>query len=350
MKKTVVLGRREVGPGHPVLVVAEATINHNGDLELARRMVAEAARAGADAVKFQAYHTEEFLASRDLTYTYRSQGREVTEKQYDMFKRCELGRSDFEVLRDECRTHGLLFLCTATDVEAARMLVAIGVDAIKVGSDDLVHHPMLRELARLGKPLILSTGMAELAEVQRTARLLEENGAEEVIVLHCTSVYPTPEDQANVLRVETLRRELPCPIGFSDHTFGISAAATAVALGACLVERHFTLDRELPGPDHSMSADPATLRALVEAVRLVEQNRGSGEVRPSAQEVEMRAIARRSVVARQALPAGTVLGREHFAYKRPGTGIAPMDEGLLLGRTTRQALREADLITLEDVT
>jgi sialic acid synthase SpsE len=230
------------------------------------------------------------------------------------------------------------------------MLVEIGVDAIKVGSDDLVHHPMLRELAQLRKPLILSTGMAELSELRRTVRLLEENGAEEVIVLHCTSVYPTPEDQAHVLRVETLRRELPCPVGFSDHTFGISAAATAVALGACLVERHFTLDRNLPGPDHSMSADPATLQALVRAVRVVEQNRGSGELRPSAQEMEMRRIARRSVVARQALPAGTVLGSEHFAYKRPGTGLAPMDEEYLLGRTTRRPLREAELITLEDVT
>jgi len=350
MKPTVGLGGRQVGPGLPVLVVAEATINHNGDLTLARRMIEAAGRAGADAVKFQAYHTEEFLASHDLTYTYVSQGKVVTESQYDMFKRCELARADFETLRDDCRGRGLLFLCTATDVEAARMLVDIGADAIKVGSDDLVHHPMLRELARLGKPLILSTGMAELTEVRRTARLLEDNGAQDLIFLHCTSIYPTPEDQANVLRIGTLQRELGCPVGFSDHTFGVSAAPAAVALGACLVERHFTLDRGLPGPDHAMSADPPTLEALVQAVRAAEKNRGSAEVLPSPQELEMRAIARRSVVARAALPAGTVLTRDHVAYKRPGTGVPPMDEEELLGRTTRRDLAEAELIRREDVT
>jgi len=349
MKRVVEIGGRVVGPGRPVLMVAEATINHNGDLDLARRMIAAAARAGADAVKFQAYHTEEFLASRELTYTYVSQGREVTESQFDMFKRCELGRPEFEALRDECRRQGVLFLCTATDMDAARMLVEIGAPAIKVGSDDLVHHPMLRELARARVPLILSTGMADLAEVRRTIGVLREAGGDEVVLLHCTSLYPTPEDRANVRCVETLRREIECPVGYSDHTFGISAAAGAVALGACLVERHFTLDRNLPGPDHPFSADPATLEALVRAVRTIEQNLGSAAVEPTPEELAMRAIARRSVVARGAVPAGTVLTKAHVAYKRPGTGVFPMDEHLLLGRRVRRDLREGDVIALGDV-
>lgn len=349
MKKVVEIGGRQVGAGHPVLIVAEATINHNGDLDLARRMIESAARAGADAVKFQAYHTEEFLASKDLTYTYISQGREVTESQYHMFKRCELGRREFEAIRDECRRHGVLFVCTATDVEAARMLVEIEVAAIKVGSDDLVHHPMLRSLARLGKPLILSTGMADLAEVRRAVEAVEHAGAEEAALLHCTSMYPTPEDRANVLCVRTLQQEFDCPVGYSDHTRGLSAATGAVALGACLVERHFTLDRNLPGPDHAFSADPPALQALVRAIRTMESNLGSPEVAPTPEELEMRAIARRSVVARTALPGGTVLGREHLTYKRPGTGVAPMDEHLLLGRRTRHELAEGELITLEAV-
>lgn len=349
MKRVVEIDGRSVGPGHPVLVVAEATINHNGDLDLAREMVAGAARLGADAVKFQAYHTEEFLSSKELTYTYVSQGREITERQYDMFKRCEFGRKEFEAIRDECRRQGVVFLCTATDTDASQMLVEIGVAAIKVGSDDLVHHPMLRQFARSGKPLIISTGMADLEEVRRTARLVEEAGADDVVLLHCTSMYPTPEDRANILCVATLRREFGCPIGYSDHTFGISAAAGAVALGACLVERHFTLDRNLPGPDHAFSADPSTFMALVHAIRTMESNLGSAEVRPTPEELEMRCIARRSIVARSRIPAGTVLERGHFAYKRPGTGVVPMDEDLLIGRRTTRQLADGDLITLEIV-
>jgi N-acetylneuraminate synthase/N,N'-diacetyllegionaminate synthase len=349
MKRVVDIGGRAVGPAHPVLVVAEATINHNGDLDLARRMIRAAAGAGADAVKFQAYHTEEFLASRDLTYTYVSQGREVTESQYDMFKRCELGRTDFEAIRDECRRQGVLFVCTATDVEAARMLVDIGIAAIKVGSDDVVHHPMLRSLARLGKTLILSTGMADMAEVRRAVAAVEEAGAEEVVLLHCTSMYPTPEDRANILCVQTLQREFDCPVGFSDHTLGLSAAGGAVALGACLVERHFTLDRNMAGPDHAVSVDPPALAALVQTIRTTERNLGSAQVAPTPEEMEMRRIARRSIVARTAIPRGTVLGRDHFAYKRPGTGIAPMDEAFVLGRRTKREVAEGEPITLEVV-
>jgi sialic acid synthase SpsE len=349
MKRSVEIDGRKVGSGQPVVIVAEATINHNGDMDLARRMIQAAARAGVDAVKFQAYHTEEFLASRDLTYTYVSQGREVTESQYEMFKRCELGREDFEIIRDECRRQGVLFFCTATDVEAARMLVEIGVAAIKVGSDDLVHHPMLRGLARMGKPLILSTGMADLNEVRRALKTVEDAGAEDVVVLHCTSMYPTPEEKANILCVRTLQQEFDCPVGYSDHTWGFSAASSAVALGARLVERHFTLDRNLPGPDHAFSVDPPALEALVKAIRLVESNLGSAQVEPTPEEMEMRLIARRSVVAHAEIPQGTVLGPEHLAYKRPGSGIAPMDEHLVLGRRTRHRLVQGQLITLEAV-
>jgi len=347
MNSVVRLGHRAVGPDQSVLVVAEATINHNGDLAMAKEMVRVAARVGADAVKFQAYHTEEFLSSKELTYTYLSQGREVTESQFDMFKRCELTRSDFEAIRDECRRENVLFIATATDVEAKDMLVDLGVPAIKVGSDDLVHHPMLVAFARSGRPLILSTGMADLEEVRRAVDAVSQAGGQELILLHCTSMYPTPEDRANILRIETLRRTFACPIGYSDHTFGVSAAAGAVALGACLVERHFTLDRNLPGPDHAFSADPKTLAELVAGVRVMEAHRGSGEVRPTTEEIQMRAIARRSVVAAEAIPEGTLLKVEHFAYKRPGTGIAPMDAGVLLGRRTKRTLLAGEPITLE---
>jgi N-acetylneuraminate synthase/N,N'-diacetyllegionaminate synthase len=347
VKRVVDLAGRRVGSGHPVVVVAEAGINHNGSLELARRMVDVAAQAGADALKFQAYHSEEFLTSRDLTYTYVSQGHSVTESQYDMFKRCEFGRKEFEVLREDCHRRGLLFFATATDVLARDMLLELGVPALKIGSDDLVHHPMLRDFASKGKPLILSTGMADLDEVERAVRTVEEAGGSELILLHCTSLYPTPDGHANILCINTLQRNFDCPVGYSDHTMGVSAAAGAVALGACLVERHFTLDRNLPGPDHSFSADPATLEALVRIIRAMEKHRGSPEVRPTAEEMEMRALARRSVVAKGPIPSGTILARSHFSYKRPGTGIPPMDEHLLVGRRTTRDLGEGDLITLE---
>jgi sialic acid synthase SpsE len=349
MKQVVEMGARKVGPGQPVLVVAEAGINHNGRMDLALQMIQVAADAGADAVKFQAYHSEEFLSSKDLTYTYVSQGKEVTESQYDMFKRCEFDRAEFVTLRDECHRRGLLFFATATDTDASRMLIDLGVPALKIGSDDLVHHPMLREFARTKLPMILSTGMADLEEVRRTLRTVEDAGAEDVVVLHCTSLYPTPEDRANVSRVATLRRELACPIGYSDHTNGITASPAAVALGACYVERHFTMDVNLPGPDHRFSADPKTLAALVRGVRAVEHNLGSPVVAPAPEEIEMRAIARRSVVAKAPIAKGVRLSREHFAYKRPGTGVYPMDEERLLGRRAARALAKGDLIRLEDV-
>lgn len=345
MNKLVEIDGRTIGPGHQTLVVAEAGINHNGSLDLAREMIAVAARCGADAVKFQAYHAEEFLSSKDLTYTYHSQGDQITESQYDMFKRNEFGRRELEILHDECGRHGVIFLCTATDTEACRALVEMGVGAIKVGSDDLVHHPMLCEFAKAGKPLILSTGMADLEEIRRTVGVIEKAGAAEIVLLHCTSMYPTPEDRANILCIETLHREFECPVGYSDHTFGISAAVGAIALGACLVERHFTLDRQLPGPDHAFSADPTTLAAMVQAVRTMEGNLGSADVRPTPEELDMRAIARRSVVARDAIAVGTSLTPQHFAYKRPGTGIAPMDGHLLLGRRTSRDLAAGELIT-----
>jgi len=349
MKTVVDVGGRKVGSGHPVLVVAEAGINHNGDLDLARQMIEVAARAGAEAVKFQAYHSEEFLSSRDLTYTYVSQGREVTESQYEMFKRCEFGRDEFVELQKECNRHDIQFFATATDTVARDMLLELDVPALKVGSDDLVHHPMLREFASKGKPLIISTGMGDLNEIRRAVAVIEESGGQELVLLHCTSLYPTPDDQANLLRVQTLQNTFKCPVGFSDHTSGITAAGGAVALGACLVERHFTIDRNLPGPDHRFSADGTTLAALVKQIRAMEEHRGSANVAPSKAELEMRAIARRSIVAKSVIPAGELLTVEHFAYKRPGTGLPPMDAHLLVGRRTRERLAAGDLITLEAV-
>jgi len=349
MNPVVDIGGRLVGPGHPVLLVAEAGINHNGDIDLARQMIEVAARAGADAVKFQAYHTEEFLASKDLMYSYVGQGKEVTESQYEMFKRCEFGRDEFIALQKECNKRDVLFFSTATDTVARDMLLELGVPALKIGSDDLVHHPMLREFASKRKPLILSTGMSDLKEVRRAVAAIEESGGKDLVLLHCTSLYPTPDDQANILRVQTLQRKFECPVGFSDHTSGITAAAGAVALGACLVERHFTLDREMPGPDHRFSADPKTLKSLVDQIRTMERHRGCAEVAPTPDELEMRAIARRSIVAKAPIPAGEILKVEHFAYKRPGTGVPPMDAHLLVGRRTREQLAEGDLITLEVV-
>jgi N-acetylneuraminate synthase/N,N'-diacetyllegionaminate synthase len=344
------IGRRTVGPGHPTLIAAEIGINHNGDMVLAREMIAAAAEAGADAVKFQNYRTEDFLSDERLTYAYESQGRTVVESQYAMFKRCELSQDQLFTLRDACDRAHVLFFSTPTGEDGLADLVACGARMVKNGSDYLTHLPLIRAMARSGLVTVLSTGMSTEEEVTDAVQAFHDAGGRELVLLHCTSSYPTPDSDVNLRRVPALGARFDVPSGFSDHTWGDTAAIGAVALGACFVEKHFTLDKGLPGPDHRFSSDPAELRSLVAGIRRMEAQLGTPGIGPAPSEAVGRRDYRLSCVARDGLPAGHRLTAQDIAFRRPGNGIPPKHAEHLVGRILRREVGAGDILHESDLT
>jgi N-acetylneuraminate synthase/N,N'-diacetyllegionaminate synthase len=341
---------RSIGPGCPCFLAAEVGINHNGDMALARQMIDAAAEAGADAVKFQNYQTEDFLSDRSLTYEYVSQGKTVVESQFDMFKRCELPRGTLGELRNHCEQRGVLFFSTPTSRAGVEELARVGAPLLKNGSDYLVHLPLIRAMARTGLPTVLSTGMATLAEIDDAVRAFREAGGRDLVVLHCTSSYPTPPDEVHLRKIPALASALGCLVGLSDHTEGIVAAMGAVALGACFIEKHFTLDRNLPGPDHRFSATPEEFRSLAGAVRTLERNLGNSLVGPTPSEAEGRRGFRLSCVAARDLPAGHHLSEGDLAFRRPGIGLPPAAAGWLAGRRLGRPVSAGRVLQPEDLT
>lgn len=345
----VVIGERKVGPGCPCLIAAEVGINHNGDLALAHRCIDAAADAGVDAVKFQNYRTEDFLSDRTLTYEYISQGKKVVESQYDMFKRYELSRAALRELREHCDRRNVVFFSTPSGMEGINDLVQIGAPLLKNSSDYLVHLPIIRAMARTGLPTVISTGMATLAEMDEAVRAFREAGGRELVLLHCVSSYPTPPADVHLRKIPALATAFDCPVGFSDHTEGTVAAVAAVALGAAFLEKHFTLDRNLPGPDHWFSGDSAEFRRLVAEVRRAEQSLGQGAIGPTPSEAVGRANYRLSCVAARDLPAGHRLRDEDVAFHRPADGLPPSAVGWLLGRRLRHAVTKGQGLVPSDL-
>ena len=310
----------------PPIVIAEAGVNHNGSVELAHRLVDAAAEAGADFVKFQTFRADT-LATRTApkaAYQQRSTGSE--QSQFEMLRALELSHDDFRALAAHCAQRSIGFLSTPFDSEAARFLAELPMHWFKVSSGDLTNTPLLRDIAAHGRPVILSTGMADLGEVEQAVRTLEACGLHggDIALLHCTTEYPAPADEVNLRAMATLRAAFPgVRIGYSDHTEGFDITAAAVALGAEIVEKHFTLDRSLPGPDHRASLEPAELAAMVRMVRRVHAALGDGRKRPSASELPNRDVARKSIVAARAIRKGEVLDATNLAVRRPGTGMSP---------------------------
>jgi N-acetylneuraminate synthase/N,N'-diacetyllegionaminate synthase len=323
---------RLIGPGQPCFVAAEVGLNHNGDLDLAHRSIDAAADAGADGVKFQNFRTEDFLSDRSLTYEYVSQGETVLEAQYDMFKRYELPDDAWVELKRHCDERGVVFFSTPTSEAGIDQLVRLSSPLLKNGSDYLVHLPMVRAMARTGIPTVLSSGMSTLAEIDDAVRAFREAGGTELLLLHCTSSYPTPPEDVNLRRLPALAAAFGVPVGLSDHSWGSVAAAGSVAVGGCFVEKHFTLDKGLPGPDHRFSADPAELRELVDSVRTMEACLGSSVVGPTASESIGRRDYRLSCVAARTLEAGESLTEADIAFRRPATGLPPAALDWILGR------------------
>lgn len=322
-------------------VVAELGVNHMGSLDRALEMVRAAAAAGCNGVKIQAYTASEFVG-RDETYTYIERDgkggmRRVTERQREMFDRCALAPEDVEAIHAECLLHKLSFVATATDATWIERIKALGSGVmLKVGSDDIVHHPLLRAAAASKLPVILSTGMASEGEIDAALAIVQP-----LILLHCVSLYPTPVNKANLRRMVSLGK-YGRHVGFSDHTEGTMVAMVAAGMGASMVEKHFTLDKGLSGPDHWFSADPEEMGQLVACVKAAVLARGSGVIQPGPEEIQMRKVARRSAVAALDIPAGTMLKPEMVAYRRPGTGSRPGSEANLLGLLTVRRIREGE--------
>jgi len=314
-----------------VFIVAEVGINHNGDMGLARESIIAAAEAGADSVKFQNYKTEDFVTDRNLHFEYQSQGKTIKEPQYDMFKRCELTRDQLSYLKEQCDLAGVLFQSTPTSIEGIADLQAIGCQILKNGSDYLTNLRLVRAMGETGLKTILSTGMATLSEIDDAVRAFRETGNESLMLLHCTSSYPTPAEDVNLARISTLREAFNVEVGFSDHTNGTTAAVGATILGARWIEKHFTLSKDLPGPDHWFSMDALELRQLVASVRAAEKMLGTSAVGPTPSESLGRRDFRLSCVAARDIPKGEFVKSSDIAFQRPGDGIAPIHEGMLVG-------------------
>lgn len=318
------LNGRPIGPHFEPFLIAEAGINHNGSMDKAKLMIGVAVQAGADAIKFQTYRADEFVGDTNATFTYQSQGRVITESMLEMLRRCELLREAWFEIKAECDRQGIMFLSTPQSRADLDLLMEVGIPAIKVGSDEFTNLPLISSYATTGLPLILSCGMANMAEVYCS---LEHVGALDgypTVLLSCTSQYPTAGADANLRKITTLRAAFPdLIVGFSDHTEGTKASSMATALGASVIEKHFTLNRDLPGPDHWFAETPDSLDEWVASVRLASIMLGTGIVRPTPAETELARITRRSIVAIDRILPGETFTTENIAVRRPGTGLPP---------------------------
>lgn len=343
------IGNQRVGPGEPCYVIAEAGVNHNGKLDLALKLVDVAAAAGADAVKFQTFVADRVARpdARKAAYQERQTG--ANQSQLDMIRALELSFEAFREVAAHCKRQGIQFLSTPFDHESADFLATLGVPAFKVPSGEVTNHLYLAHVARKSRPLVVSTGMASLSEVAEALDVVRRAGAPPVALLQCVSNYPAAPETANLRAMRTLEAAFGVPVGYSDHTLGTEVALAAVAMGACVVEKHFTLDRTLAGPDHAASLEPDELRNLVSGIRVVESALGDGRKVHTPTEEGTRQVARRSLVVSRDVLAGAILGERDLAALRPADGIGADLVRHVVGRRLRRALAKGTPLTWEDL-
>ncbi|WP_289102331.1 N-acetylneuraminate synthase [uncultured Marinobacter sp.] len=331
------------------LIIAEAGVNHNGDMALAKELIAAAAKAGADLVKFQTFIAANIISRSAPKAEYQKGATDPQESQQEMVRKLELTRENHLELIAECQKQGIGFFSTAFDQDSIELLEELGgSDILKVPSGELTNLPYLRYLTRHGKRVLLSTGMANLGEIEAAINVVEQAGTprENITVLHCTTEYPTPMEDVNLRAMVNIGKAFGVSVGYSDHTPGIEVPIAAVALGATVIEKHFTLDRSLPGPDHRASLEPDELKAMVQGIRNIEKALGDGIKRPSPSELKNKPIARKSLVAARSIKAGEAFSEENLMAKRPGTGISPMQWDEVIGRTAPRDFSEDELIEL----
>jgi N,N'-diacetyllegionaminate synthase len=332
-----------------VFIIAEAGVNHNGSLDLALRLVDAARASGADAVKFQTFKADRLATRSAHKAAYQERTTAESETQFEMLERLELDAAAHRRIIEHCKESGIQFLSSPFDIQSVDLLDSLDVSLYKVPSGEITNFPFLRRLAQKGRPIILSTGMSTLGEVEEAVEVLREAGAKQLTLLHCVTEYPAPYDEVNLRAMQTLKLAFGLPVGYSDHTPGIEISIAATALGAEVIEKHFTLDRALPGPDHAASLEPEELKEMVRAIRNVEAALGSGVKSPAPCELPNISVARKSIVAAKPLPAGHNLREEDLEIKRPGNGLASKFIPALVGRTLRVSVDEDAVIRWDDL-
>ena len=327
-------------------IIAEAGVNHNGSIDTAKKMIDAAAEAGTDFVKFQTFKTESIITKNAEKADYQKDFTEKSEFQFEMLKKLELDRAAHEELIQYCKIKNIQFLSTAFDHDSIDLLAELNIPFYKIPSGEITNLPYLRHIGRMGKPIVMSTGMATLEEVWTATNELQEAGVkkDDITILHCNTQYPTPMEDVNLKAMLTIRDELGVAVGYSDHTLGIEISVAAVAMGATVIEKHFTLDRNLPGPDHVASLEPDELKNMVTSIRNIEKAMGDGLKNPSPSEIKNMSVIRKSIVAKQIIKKGELFSEENLTVKRPGTGISPIEWPKLVGQQSKQNYDPEDLI------
>lgn len=345
------IGTRLVGPEESCFIIAEAGVNHNGKIHLAHKMIESAAKAGADAIKFQCFITENLITPDAPKASYQVQTTSKSDCQYEMLKALELGPRQQKELKVHCEEAGILYLCTPYDIASVDALDEMDIAAFKIASTDTNNTPFLRHIAAKGRPVLLSTGFSGLGEVEQAFAALQEKGLQgKIVVLHCTSEYPAPLNEVNLRAILTMQQAFACPVGFSDHTVGIGASPWAVAVGACVIEKHFTLDRKMKGPDHRASIEPDDLSTLVRTIRDVEAALGDGVKRPMPSEIENKLRMQKSLVARHNIHAGAIIRAGDLTAKRPGIGLPPLWFDRVVGKRAAKDIPANSILDLSSVT
>jgi len=327
-------------------IIAEAGVNHNGNIEIAKKLVDSAKIAGADAVKFQTFCAEKLVVPTAGKAEYQVANTGNSESQQEMLRKLQLKKEEYIELKNYCEKREIMFISTPFDVDSLRFLISIGVSIVKIPSGEITNFPLLREAGKSGLDVILSTGMSVIEEVQAAVNVLKKYGCRNLIVLQCNTEYPTPYEDANLRAMQVLGNETGCRFGYSDHTSGNDAAIAAVALGACVIEKHFTLSRSMDGPDHIASIEPDELKQLVASIRNVEKALGSEKKEISKSEMKNRDVVRKSIVANCNIKKGDVFTEENITSKRPGTGISPMMWEKIIGSVAMQDFEENEEIII----
>ncbi len=343
------IGARVIGGDAPCFVIAEAGVNHNGDMTLAHRLIDAAVETGADAVKFQTFKAERLASPAAAKAAYQTRTTDAAESQLAMLQRLELTPADYAALKSHCEQRGIVFLSTPFEEESADLLERLGVVAFKLPSGEVTNLPFLRHVARKVRPIIMSTGMSEMDEVTAAVDAIATAGPAPLALLHCTSAYPADPAESNLRAMATLTTAFNVPVGFSDHTPGSAVAIAAAALGATIIEKHFTLDRELPGPDHKASLEPGELAAMIAGIRSAQLALGDGVKRPQPGESDTARVARKSIVALRDLTAGSIIDNSMIGILRPGNGISPDQLDAVRGRRLARAVAAGTPLTWGDL-
>lgn len=347
--KSFHIGQKTLSRNHPCYIIAEIGGNHNGKEALAVKLVEEAVKSGVDAVKFSRFDRERFMTKSSEPGHFSEIPGKHESNPAELYKKLGIPNDMLLRIANLCKKHSVDFLSTPFDEESVDLVVKLGVPAIKIASGDLTADSFLKYVAQQRLPVILSTGMSNIEEVRYAVSLLLDNGCPELSLLHCVSSFPAELDGLNLKVVQSLAREFGVPVGFSDHTAGMEAAPIAVAAGACIIEKHFTIDRELPGPDHAFSLDPYGMTQLIKEIRQVEAMMGVEKKAPTVAELEYRKFGRRSIVARVAIESGSVITEAMLTLKRPGTGIAPRDLYRVLGKKAKVRISEDEMLSWDKI-